>query len=308
MPAQVIFGDINKLDPDELRSALIAAGITRIDTAARYQNGESEKKIGGAKFPQDFTIDTKIFTTIPAHKTLSTEAIGKSITNSLHVLGVEQVNVLYCHAPDFATSIAEQAQAFNHHYIEGRFRYLGVSNFDAEMLQEWLDIADREGFVKPTVFEGQYNLFCRSYEETLFPLLRKHSIHFIAYSPLAGGFLLGNFTAQGARAGSRFAVQTPYTKWYDTPAMHEAIKKVKAVGEKTGLGLDELSLRWLKYHSALGEEDAMILGASKPTQIEKNVAQLAKGPLEDSLAAELNAMWEGIKEDGAKIIDYEYLR
>lgn len=308
MPAQVIFGDVREHDPDELRLALKAAGITRIDTAARYMNGESEKKIGRAKLPDDFTIDTKVLTTIPTHGTLSAKAIEKSVTNSLDVLGVSKVNVLYCHAPDYATPLSEQARAFNDQYKQGRFCYLGVSNFTAEMLQEWLDIADKEGYVKPTVYQGQYNLLCRTHEETLFPLLRKHNISFNAFSPLAGGFLLGNFTTDGVQGGSRFAVQSPYLKWYDTPAMHDAITKLKAVSEKTGLGMDELSLRWLKYHSALGDEDAMIIGASKLAQIEKNIAQLNKGSLEADVAEQVGKLWKGVEEDGAKVTDVEYLR
>jgi hypothetical protein len=54
MPANVIFGDIRELGADDLRSTLQAAGISRIDTASRYQNGESEKLIGAGKLPKDF--------------------------------------------------------------------------------------------------------------------------------------------------------------------------------------------------------------------------------------------------------------
>ena len=69
--------------------------------------------------------------------------------------------------------------------------------------------------------------------------------------------------------------------------------------------MDELSLRWVMYHSALKENDGIILGASKVTQIERNVAQMAKGPLNDDVVTELNALWEMAKEDGAKITDHE---
>ena len=54
MPAQVIFGNIADMDADELRTTLKANGLTRMDTAARYQDGESEKKIGAAKLANDF--------------------------------------------------------------------------------------------------------------------------------------------------------------------------------------------------------------------------------------------------------------
>ena len=124
MPAQLIFGDIKHLDPSSFKTALQNVGIDRLDTAARYMNGESEVKIGEAKLPEAFTVDTKILTASPADGTLSSDAIERSLTNSLHVLGVGKVNVLYCHAPDHATPIAEQAKAFDEQYKKGRFTYV----------------------------------------------------------------------------------------------------------------------------------------------------------------------------------------
>ncbi len=72
------------------------------------------------------------------------------------------------------------------------------------MVEEWLQIAKSKGYVKPTWFQGHYNLASRAYEDALFPLLRREGMHFAAYSPLAGGFLKGNLTSSGARKGTRF--------------------------------------------------------------------------------------------------------
>ena len=172
------------------------------------------------------------------------------------------------------------------------------------MVEEWLSIAEKEGYVKPSVYQGQYNLLCRGYETSLFPLLRKHNIHFNAFSPLAGGFLLGNFTAEGVQGGSRFKLNTPFMTWYNRPSMFEAVKKLKALSEKTGVGMDELSLRWLVYHSALNADDGLILGASNVKQIGKNVGQIEKGTLDETIANELNELWEGVKEDGMAIVNH----
>lgn len=72
-----------------------------------------------------------------------------------------------------------------------------------DMVQQWLDIAKENGYVKPTCFQGQYNLAVRTYEDVLFPLLRKEGIHFAAYSPLGGGFLNGNLRPEKT-TGTRF--------------------------------------------------------------------------------------------------------
>ncbi|KAK3670979.1 hypothetical protein LTR78_009095 [Recurvomyces mirabilis] len=296
MPPTTIFGDIGKLHANDLRTTLQSLDIHRIDTAARYQDGESEKIIGAASFPKDFTIDTKIKFWFPGDGTLTSSAIETSLTNSLKVLG-----------PDYATPLSETAEAFDDQYRRGRFTHLGVSNFMPEMLQEYIDICDKEGYVKPTVYEGHYNLLCRSYEETLFPLLREYGIAFNAYSPLGGGFLLGNFTTEGHQSGSRFATQGGmYNNFYDRPALHEAVAKLRAISEKSGLGMDELNLRWLKFHSILGDEDGMILGASKLPYIEKNHAQLSKGPLQESVAKQLDALFtDDVKRAATEIVDFK---
>lgn len=124
MSPQLISGNINNLDPDELQATLKEVGIRRLDTAARYMNGESEKKLGMAKFPKTFEVDTKIYTNIPADGTLTVANIEKSLLNSLAALRVEKVNVLYCHAPDKSTPISEQARAFDEHYRKGRFTHV----------------------------------------------------------------------------------------------------------------------------------------------------------------------------------------
>jgi aflatoxin B1 aldehyde reductase len=108
---------------------------------------------------------------------------------------------------------------------------LGVSNFAPSMLSEWLSIAEAEGYVKPSVYQGQYNLLCRGYEDSLFPLLHKHNMVFHAFSPLAHGFLLGGYTSDasdGGKAGLREFAAPNFRDWYDRPSMHE----VRTTGRK----------------------------------------------------------------------------
>ncbi len=60
-------------------------------------------------------------------------------------------------------------------------RQVGVSNFPPEMLCEFLEICEKKGYVKPSVYQGEYNLITRGAEQALFPILRKHGMAFIAY-------------------------------------------------------------------------------------------------------------------------------
>ena len=61
-------------------------------------------------------------------------------------------------------------------------------------MRDLLSVCSANGYVKPSIYQGQYNALFRSCEKYLFPWLREHNIKFYAYSPLAGGFLTGKLT------------------------------------------------------------------------------------------------------------------
>ncbi|KAK4501731.1 hypothetical protein PRZ48_007540 [Zasmidium cellare] len=241
MAPTVIFGDIRGLDYKELEPVLHKYGITRLDSAAVYQAGVSETTLGEEHAGERFTIDTKILTGRPRDGTLTPEKIEESSKKSLERLGMSKVNVLYTHAPDAATPVKQQARGFDDVHKKGRFS------------EEWLDVAKAEGYIKPTWFQGQYNLALRTYEEALFPLLRKEG--------------------------------------YDRPAMYEYYDNILDLSEKANLSTGEVSLRWIVHHSALQDDDILILGASRISQLEQSLDSIKKGPLDEKLAEDLNALW-----------------
>ena len=121
MPPTVIFGDIRGLEIDDILPVLRKYGITRLDSAAGYEKGESERRLGASGMSKEFTIDTKILSKVPRGGTLTPEAIEESSKLSLERLKIDKVNVLYCHAPDKTTPVEDQARGFNDAYQEGRF-------------------------------------------------------------------------------------------------------------------------------------------------------------------------------------------
>lgn len=127
MPVNVIAGDVRDLDPEKLKATLASLDIARIDTAASYGKGESEKIIGRSGLSRAFTIDTKVLWIPPGDGMHTADAVEKSISNSLNVLGLEKVNVLYCHGPDYETSLETQARAFDAQYKKGRFNHVRLS-------------------------------------------------------------------------------------------------------------------------------------------------------------------------------------
>ncbi|KAJ7486207.1 NADP-dependent oxidoreductase domain-containing protein [Mycena galericulata] len=312
-PPTLIFGGASVgstyTTPDalaDLLTALKAQDIHRIDTAARYPSanpGESERLLGAtAAARQGFTIDTKILILSEAAGSLAPAAVEKSLRESYERLDLgtdTAINVLYCHAPDPTTPLEEQAAGLDAQYKKGLFKQLGVSNFPPEMLERFFEICERKGFVKPTVYQGQYNLVSRASEATLFPILRRHGIVFNAYSPLGGGFLTGKFTS-GDTEGTRFAEGSPFAPMlraqFDKTVMHDAVRALdeSLATYAPGVSKVEVSLRWVCFHSALGSGDGVILGASSPAQLVQNVVGIRNGPLPEEVVAAVDAIWHTV--------------
>lgn len=115
--------------------------------------------------------------------------------------------------------------------------------------------------------------------------------------PLAGGFLTGKLTA-GNAAGTRFEAGNQMTiahNWYDKPVMHEAVRKLQVFIEPLGLSLTEVLMRWLVYHSQLGEGDGVIIGGSRVEQIERNLLKVRKGGLPEEVVGMAESVWEMVR-------------
>ena len=88
---------------------------------------------------------------------------------------------MYLHAPDRTTPFEETCRAMDAEWRKGKFARFGISNYRADEVEAIVDICEKEGFVKPSVYQGRYNAIIRGGEEMLFPILRKHGIAFYAY-------------------------------------------------------------------------------------------------------------------------------
>lgn len=122
MPPTVVFGDIRGMDAEEIKPVLRKYNITRLDTAASYAGGDSERRTGDAGMADEFVVDTKILGG-PLHDGwLRPENVEESSRLSLKRLKTKQINVLYCHIPDLKTPLEEQARGFQDIYEMGRFR------------------------------------------------------------------------------------------------------------------------------------------------------------------------------------------
>lgn len=280
----------------KLADVLLANGVKNIDSARLYDG--SEVAIGQLEKRKDFTIDTKLPGGFGPPGTCTKEGVLRDTQDSLERAKIDQFDVFYIHAPDPTVPWEEMLEGMNEAYKKGIFRRFGLSNFSAEQVQEVYDVAKAKGYPLPQVYQGNYNPVARHLETQLFPTLRKLGIHFYAYSPLAGGFLVKTAADLDAGAG-RFNDQSlgnMYGKLYDNETMRKALVKWNEIAEKEGVPKAELAYRWMANHSALqGDEDGVIFGASRLSQAEQTAKSLQKGKLSDEAVKGIEEIWESVK-------------
>lgn len=200
---------------------------------------------------------------------------------------MQKLHTLYIHAPDGRTPLEEQAAGMDAQFRAGRTERVGISNFTAEMLREFIAICRKRGFVLPSVYQGQYNLLRREAEESLLPLLREEGMAFVAYSPLATGLL----TVGEGKKGSVLL-----NKLYGGEKIKGALERFKKALAPLGVEATEAALRWAVYHSELGDGDALIIGASREEQVVDSMRIVRKGPLDEEVVRVVEQVWEDVRQ------------
>lgn len=104
----------------------------------------------------------------------------------------------------------------------------------------------------------------------------------------------------GSAQGTRFdpatnPLATTLSGMYDSDAMHAALRKFQAACQEHGVTAIEVAIRWVYWHSSLGEDDAIILGASKVSQVEENLRSMEKGKLDGGLVEVCEELWRGLE-------------
>ncbi|KAI7828105.1 Aldo/keto reductase [Gamsiella multidivaricata] len=275
-----------------------AHGYIEIDTARIYCNGDTEKVL--SQLPTaHFKISTKVYPITPgAHDAVE---LPKQFRRSLEALNAKKVDILYLHAPDFATPFEVTIKAVNELYREGLFERFGLSNYASWQVALIHELCKQNDYVLPTVYQGMYNPIARSVVPELLPCLKHFNIGFYAYNPVGGGLLTGKykFDQDKVEEGSRYDPKTGFGKFfrerYWNNLNFEGVQILDKAAKENKLTLLEATLRWMRHHSGLEAKDGIILGASSVKHLEENLADLEKGPLPQAMLDAFDRAWEHVK-------------
>jgi aryl-alcohol dehydrogenase-like predicted oxidoreductase len=249
-------------------------GINLIDTANVYGRGTAELVLGEALSGikrDSYVLATKLF--FPMSDTdrgLSRVQIHKQLDASLQRLKVDYVDLYQCHRFDAATPLEETMNALSEVVRSGKARYIGFSEWPIDGIEAALAIPGVERFVSS---QPQYSLLHRGPEKELIPLSARSGISQIVWSPLAQGVLTGKYsTGKSPPPDSRAAddaVNGFLNPEWLKPAVLDAVAALKPLADKVGLSLAQFALAWVLR---LPNIASAIIGASKPAQIDENVA------------------------------------
>jgi aryl-alcohol dehydrogenase-like predicted oxidoreductase len=269
-------------------------GVTLFDTANVYGRGEAERVLGEALSGvkrESVVLATKLF--FPMSDTdrgLSRAQIEKQIEASLARLKVSYVDLYQCHRYDTATPLEETMEALTRAVRDGKARYIGFSEWPVDRVEAALALPRVEKFVSS---QPQYSLLHRDPEHALFPLCARSGVSQIVWSPLAQGLLTGKY-APGApiptdsRAADDSMKGFLNDAWF-SPGVLRAVQSLRPIAQQAGLTLAQFSLAWVLREPNVA---AAIIGATRPDQVDENVA--ASGHI---LPAELVAQAETLIGD-----------
>jgi voltage-dependent potassium channel beta subunit len=253
-----------------------ALGINFFDTANAYNRGEAEKVVGKALRKYDrssYVLATKVFFPMgdgPNERGLSRKHVIESANASLKRLGLDYVDILYCHRYDPETPVYETLRAMNDLMRQGKILYAGISEWTAAQIEEAMRVADRYLLDRFVVNQPQYSMLYRKIEEEILPVSMKHGVGQVVFSPLAQGMLTGKYKSLGdIPADSRAASgkMNQFIHRWQTEETFAKIGKIRGIAERLGIPMAQLALAWVLRQEGVS---SALIGASRPQQVVEN--------------------------------------
>ncbi len=268
------------VDTDIARNTMLKAydmGVNFFDTANVYARGEAEKVVGKIlkEIPRSsYVLASKVFWPMgegPNDRGLSRKHVMEQCDASLQRLGLDYLDIYYCHRFDPETPVEETLRALDDLVTQGKVRYVGVSEWSAAQIVEGVHVAKAFNFDPIVVNQPLYNMLSPKIEEDILPYSSKYGIGTVAFSPLAQGVLTGKYLGvSDIPAGSRAADETGsrFIERFLTQDVLDRVKQLKALAEEQGMSLAQFSLAWVLRRQ---EVSSALIGATKPEQVEENL-------------------------------------
>ena len=255
------------------------AGVNFFDNAEVYAGGKSESLMGNALkqlgWERDsYIISTKFYWGISegpnCKNTLNRKYLLHAIDGSLQRLGLDYVDLVFCHRPDPNTPLEETVWAMHDMIQRGKALYWGTSEWSAAEIASAWHIAEQHHLHKPVMEQAQYNLFHRQrVEQEYRRLYGDLGLGLTTWSPLASGVLTGKYK-DGIPEGSRSTL--PGYSWLEETVTNAdwiaATERLRPIAQELDCSLSQLAIAWCASNPNVS---TVITGASRTSQVVENM-------------------------------------
>lgn len=253
-------------------------GVNFFDCADAYSGGAAERFLG--KILKDYrrsslVISSKVFFPMgpgPNEWGLSRKHIFENIDRTLMNMGLDYIDLYYCHRFDPTTPLDETLTALSDLVRQGKILYYGVSEeWSAARLEASEQIIAQKNLYPLTSLQPQYNMIDRYIEDEIQGVCQKYGIGITPFSPLAQGLLTGKYKkGQPYPEGSRATHQADrQVNNLLTDENLDKVEKLSKIADELGVTMSVLALAWILQRNMVC---SVITGASKPEQLKSNLA------------------------------------
>jgi 1-deoxyxylulose-5-phosphate synthase len=292
-------GQTNVTESGHILDHALDVGVNFIDTANSYTGGQSESILGellSQNGRRDRTIiATKVFNHVtgdPAEdRGLGRANLAKSVEASLRRLQTDTIDLLYLHCPDRSVPIEETLRAVDALVKAGKVRHLGMSNYASWQMADARHTAITHDLVQPAVTQIPYNIITRAVDEECAEFVATHGFGVTVYNPIAAGLLTGKHRVGAPETDTRFQQSEVYYERYWHPGNFRAVERLSEIAQDLGISLIEMAMRWVYSQPIV---DSVIIGASRPAQIEQSLA-VPDEPLDATTLKMCDAIWADLR-------------
>jgi L-glyceraldehyde 3-phosphate reductase len=255
------------------------SGITHFDLANNYgpPYGSAEETFGRimkdslGPYRSELFISTKAGHDMwpgPYGEWGSRKYLMNSLDQSLKRMNLDYVDIFYSHRYDPVTPLEETLQSLVDVVRQGKALYAGISKYPNEAAQFAYDYLKARD-VPCLLYQGRYNMLQRDEEkEGILKQAKKNGTGYVAFSPLAQGFLSDRYLTGTIAEGSRMSRNFFLRKEQLTGELLLKINKLNDVAVQRGQTLAEMALAWLLRND---EVTSVIVGVSSVEQLDKNL-------------------------------------
>jgi aryl-alcohol dehydrogenase-like predicted oxidoreductase len=273
------------------------AGINVFDTADAYGGGRSETWIGrwlqakGSRVRDQLVLGSKVFNAVgpgPNDRGLSRVHILRQIDASLARLKTDRLDLYLIHEPDPETPLEETLVALDDCVRAGKVLHVGGSNIEAWRLARALSISERRAIARFDWVQNSYSLLDRAAEREMFPLCADAGVGFMAFSPLAGGWLTGKYGRGKPYAeGSRMTRRPEPYRAFERDAVYDALDALAREAHARGVTMSALALAWVLHQTRV---DSAVIGPRRPEHVDGALAAITT-PVPDDINARLRTLF-----------------